>query len=122
MKKFMIGAIAAAIPMFAFADINGTYATEKNENGDFAHVKMAPCGDSVCGSIVWSSSANSSAIGMKIVWDMKSNGENSWNNGKIMDPVKKKTYNSKMTLNGGTLKVSGCIGPICRAQTWTKVK
>ena len=122
MKHLLIGALAFAMPILAFAGIDGVYATEKNENGDYAHVKMAPCGDSICGSIVWSSSDSSSAIGTKIVWDMKANGDNSWNNGKIMDPVKKKTYNSKMTLSGDVLKVSGCIGPICRAQNWTRVK
>jgi uncharacterized protein (DUF2147 family) len=26
-----------------------------------------------------------------------------------------------MALSGNTLKVSGCVGPICRKQTWSRV-
>ena len=32
-----------------------------------------------------------------------------------------KIYNSKMSLSGNTLSVSGCILIFCKAQNWTKV-
>lgn len=122
MNKLLIAMTALAMPVLAFADIAGVYATEKTDKGDYAKVQMAPCGDSICGTIIWSSAKESEVVGMKIVWDMKPAGENAWNNGKIKDPVKNKTYNSKMTLSGDNLKVSGCVFGICRAQTWTRTK
>jgi len=45
-----------------------------------------------------------------------------YSSGKIWAPDVDKTYRSKMALNGNTLKVSGCVGPICRSQNWTRVK
>ena len=37
------------------------------------------------------------------------------------DDGSKKIYNSKMSLSGNTLSVSGCILIFCKAQNWTKV-
>ena len=49
-------------------------------------------------------------------------GGNHWN-GQIYDPKSGKTYKSKLSRNpDGTLKVQGCIGPFCKAFTWTAAK
>ena len=49
-------------------------------------------------------------------------GGNQWN-GQIYDPKSGKTYKSKLSRNpDGTLKVQGCIGPFCKAFTWTAAK
>ena len=58
---------------------------------------------------------------------MISKGDGQYANGKIWDPSSnnddgsKKIYNSKMSLSGNTLSVSGCILIFCKAQNWTKV-
>ena len=62
--------------------------------------------------------------GMTILWDLKSDGANSWSGGTILDPSNGKTYKSKMELQpaGDKLDVSGCILFICRAQTWQRAQ
>ena len=42
--------------------------------------------------------------------------------GKIWQPSTDKVFASKMTLEGDTLYVSGCVAIICKKQTWTRVK
>jgi uncharacterized protein (DUF2147 family) len=43
--------------------------------------------------------------------------------GKITDPSNDKTYTGKATLDGSTLKMSGCVlaGLICRSENWQKM-
>ena len=52
---------------------------------------------------------------------LQAKGGGSYSGGKIWAPDTDKTYRSKMTLSGNALKVSGCVGPICRGQTWTRL-
>jgi len=43
--------------------------------------------------------------------------------GKVYSPDRGKTCNSRLQLNGDTLKVSGCVLGICRDDgTWQRVK
>jgi uncharacterized protein (DUF2147 family) len=57
--------------------------------------------------------------GLPIITGMKVDG-NKASGGQVMDPENGKFYKSKMELKGNTLVVKGCIGPICRAQEWTR--
>ena len=52
---------------------------------------------------------------------MAADGGGKYSGGKIWAPDRDKTYRSKMELSGDRLKVSGCVGPICRGQTWARV-
>lgn len=107
-------------------DIVGVWKTESSDKG-YLHVNVVVCGSEVCGTILKALQldgepiADYPHIGKKMIWKMKSSGENSWNKGRIWDPSKDKTYKSKMSLNADTLNVSGCIAFICRSQSWTRV-
>lgn len=67
---------------------------------------------------------NKPVIGLKIMWDMTKESDNKWENGKIMDPKKGKTYKCKLTLTdeGKKLQVRGFIGfsLLGRTQTWER--
>lgn len=43
--------------------------------------------------------------------------------GEITDPETDKTYSGKASVNGRSMKMSGCVfgGLICKSQTWTKL-
>jgi uncharacterized protein (DUF2147 family) len=42
--------------------------------------------------------------------------------GSITDPANDKTYSGSASINGGTMKMKGCVlGVLCRSQTWTKM-
>jgi uncharacterized protein (DUF2147 family) len=61
-------------------------------------------------------------IGKRVVWDMAVDGGGAYSGGKIWEPKRDRTYNSKMQLNGDNLTVKGCVAVICRSQKWTRVK
>lgn len=66
---------------------------------------------------------NTPVIGLEIIWDMKSTGENSWSGGKIMDPENGKTYGCKLSFeNDNKLKVRGFLGfaALGRNQYWVR--
>lgn len=126
--KTLLTATAALVMTVgtAFADpVEGTWKTQVDD-GAYAHVSMASCGDKICGVISKtfdaSGETNSANKGKKLVWDMVSKGKGSYKSGKIWQPSTDKVYNSKMALSGNTLKVSGCVGPICKKQTWSRIK
>lgn len=111
----------------AQADLRGVFQTAPNDDGNIGHVEFYECGGLTCGKLIRSFNGNgqpieSTNIGKNVVWDMASQSETKWSKGRIWDPGADKTYRSKMSLSGDKLKVSGCVGPICRANTWVRVK
>ncbi|GAA6149051.1 DUF2147 domain-containing protein [Pseudooceanicola nitratireducens] len=110
----------------AHADpVEGIWKTQVDD-GAYAHVTIAPCGGALCGTISRTFNADgeykSANLGKKLVWDMQSKGGGDYRDGKIWQPSTDKVFKSKMALSGNTLKVSGCVGPICKKQTWSRVK
>jgi uncharacterized protein (DUF2147 family) len=121
--------IAAALALFgaaALADpVEGTWQTEVDD-GSYAYITIAPCADKICGVISRTFKSEgeykSENLGKQLVWDMVAAGDGSYGAGKIWQPSTGKTFKSKMSLSGDVLKVSGCWGPICKKQTWARVK
>ena len=117
-------ALTLGLATSAFAEpASGVWKTETGETGGYLHVSIEPCGAQVCGTILKVfNSDNTSSEGKPIIWDMNVDGSGKYSGGRIWAPDVDKTYRSKMRLSGNTLKVSGCVGPICRSQNWTRVK
>lgn len=105
----------------------GMWRTAKDDNGDSGLIEVAPCGAKLCGTLVKSFDSSgaekaSDNIGRKIISDTVPTGGGQYK-GKVYSPDRDKTYNSKLQLNGDSLKVSGCVIGICRdGGTWQRVK
>ncbi|MBU2866953.1 DUF2147 domain-containing protein [Pacificibacter marinus] len=112
-------------PAMAADPVEGLWQTQVDD-GAFAYVKMAPCGDKICGHIARTfndtGEYKSPNIGLKLVWDMSAASGGAYKGGQIYQPSTGKTFKSKMALSGDRLNVSGCVGPICKKQTWARVK
>lgn len=119
---FAAGAALAADPLV------GTWKTTPDDNGNYGHIDVKPCGDAFCGVLVKSFDASGKAMetpntGKRIIWDMKAKGDGKYGDGKVWSPDRDKTYNSKMTLTGNTLGVQGCVFVVCRdGGQWSRVK
>jgi uncharacterized protein (DUF2147 family) len=126
MKHLLLSAAALlASAVMALADpVEGTWKTEVDD-GHYAHIQIRMCKTTICGVIKEAFDANgpveSKNIGKLLVWEMEAQGDGTYKNGKIWQPSTDKVYKSKMTLDGTSLAVSGCVGPICKKQTWTRV-
>jgi len=91
---------------------------------------MAPCAADAsltCGTITRAFNAKGedpayANLGKPIVENMKDDGSGGFSGGTIWDPEHDKTYDSKMSLEGDTLDVEGCVTIFCSGQDWTRVK
>jgi uncharacterized protein (DUF2147 family) len=125
MKHLTFAAAIALLGTAASADpVEGTWKTEVDD-GAYAHIAMTTCGATICGTIAKAFDASgpiaSKNVGKQLVWDMVPGGNGNYGSGKIWQPSTGKVFKSKMSLNGNTLNVSGCVGPFCKKQKWTRV-
>jgi len=129
MKKIMMTAVAAiSLAGAAFADpLEGMWQTAQDDNGNFGHIQVAPCGAALCGTLVKSFDAagaemSTPNIGRQIISETTARGDGAYR-GKVWSPDRDKTYNSRLQLTGDTLAVSGCVIGICRdGGTWSRVQ
>ena len=131
-----VAAMAAAQP--PAAGPQGVWLDQSGRAG----IDIKPCGDKLCGNIVWlkvplnaegkpkldihNSDANLQKrplCGLPLLWNFSPDGDNAWSDGQIYDPEKGETYSSNMHLKpDGTLSVRGYIGIslLGRSQIWTR--
>ena len=110
----MIAAASGALAQ----DASGTWLRDSGAS----RVRIAPCGDALCGTIVWLKDASGPAkVGQRVFYDMKPNGAGSWA-GKAFNPEDGKTYSGKMSLSGNSLTTAGCAlgGLICKSVQWSR--
>jgi uncharacterized protein (DUF2147 family) len=129
MKVFALAAALAVMAGTAWADpVEGVWQTRKDDNGNFGHVQIKPCGPAFCGTLITAfdgegKEIESPNVGKRIVWDMVAYADGLYDDGKIYSPDRDKTYNGDMTLKGDSLAVRGCVLGICRdGGTWKRVK
>lgn len=126
MRTITLAAVMALSGAAAMADpVLGTWRTQPDDAGRFGLVEMAPCGGKVCGTLAQSFDASGTPVsspfdGRLIVDGMSPNGGGAYSGGTIYAPDRDKTYRSKMALAGDRLEVSGCVGPFCRSQVWSR--
>lgn len=129
--KTILQAVVATLALAgpALADpVEGVWQTRPDDNGNFGHIQVAPCGDKICGVLIRAydsagKQVESPNVGKNIIWDMVAKGDGAYGDGKIWAPDRDKTYKSKMQLSGDRLAVEGCVLMICRdGGTWLRVK
>lgn len=128
--RTIISSIAfAALPSFAMAGAaDGVWKTNTGKDGGVLEVTISACGANTCGKITKAYNPAGSEdtgyvnLGKTIISDMSADGDSSYSGGKIWDPENGKTYSSKMSVDGNTLEVDGCIGPFCSDQKWIRIK
>ena len=103
----------------------GVWQTEVDD-GAYAYVTIAPCGNAVCGVISRTFNAEgeyqSENLGKTLVIDMVPQGGGAYE-GSVWRPSNNKIYIGKMDVNGDALRLRGCIagGLLCSSQNWQRV-
>jgi len=148
MRLFLLIAIfmlsAAAVWAADPKSVVGFWHTEGNK----AKVEIFPCGEKLCGKIVWLKDASITdpkegtvgtpkldnnnpvaelkrrpRLGILLMEGFLPSGENSWDRGTIYDPENGKTYKCKMKMTSQqSLEVRGFIGfsMLGRTSVWTR--
>lgn len=129
MKCFAWAAVLAVSATVARADpVEGIWQTVKDDNGNYGHIEVKPCGPAFCGTLIQSFDSTGAVlespnVGKLIVWDMVASGGGLYDDGQVWSPDRDKTYNADMTLTGNSLAVRGCVLGICRdGGTWSRVQ
>lgn len=118
-------ACAMASPALA-ASPEGMWLTKPDRKGQVAHVQATTCGGAYCGKIVkvfdkdGDPVPGAKNVGKQVFWDMT--GSAGRYEGRAFVPAHNRDYDAKMQVNGNQMKVSGCLGPVCQSQVWTRVK
>lgn len=130
MKSIVLGAVASVIlagAALAADPVFGTWKTTPDDNGNFGYIQVDACGSKICGTLIKSFGPDgkemaSENVGKKIIWDMQAKGDGYYSGGKVWAPDRDKTYNSRMQLNGDSLRIKGCVLGICRdGGIWKRV-
>jgi len=135
MKLALVALGFIATPASAAAPVTGKWMTGEKDS----IVEIGPCGNAVCGRITrilkpgQDGSApidklnpdpalrNRSVVGLMVLTGFMPDGD-AWK-GRIYNPRAGKTYKSYLARNpDGSLKVKGCVGPMCKEFTWTAMR
>ncbi len=134
-RKFLFAIAILSVPAQAAAPVTGRWVTESKDGV----VEIYQCGATICGKLakflvpppngVGQKDINNpnkalrgrTLLGLNILTGFKEAGDQ-WK-GQIYDPKSGKTYRSVVYKGkSGNLVVKGCIGPFCKAQTWTPAR
>jgi uncharacterized protein (DUF2147 family) len=93
-----------------------------------ARVRIEPCGDAVCGRIVWlwddmpkGIVDKASLIGRTVIDRMVAAEGNQWRGGRLYNPEDGRDYKGSLQLQSPTrLVVDGCVLFICQTQVWRR--
>ena len=113
-----MAALASAMAAAAPQEAEGVWICENGAS----KIRIAPCGDALCGVVIWLRSPRSKAhVGQKIFFDMVRADQNSWT-GHAFNPEDGKTYSGRMVVSGKKLRTSGCVfgGLICKTVYWAR--
>ena len=140
-RAFAATALLFALSGFAAsgaraADATGIWMTE----GSKARVRVAPCGNAICGTVIWLREANGAdglpkrdeknedatkqsrpLLGSAVLLSMSPDGETRWK-GRIYNAEDGKTYSASFTITGpSSARLEGCVAAIfCKSQVWTR--
>lgn len=120
-----MGLVMALAGPAAADPAEGAWLTQRDGQGQFGRVVVAPCGDALCGTLVSVHDRQgrriaSSRTGQRLIWDMRPEGGGRYGGGKIFVPDQNKTYDARMELTPAGLLVSGCVMFVCRSVDWTR--
>jgi uncharacterized protein (DUF2147 family) len=142
-KRLAIMAASVALVLGApvraqASDVTGVWLTQAGD----AKVRVSKCGGGICGVIVWLKAPINSTtgkpevddknpnpalarrpmIGLPLFSGMRPSGDNRWS-GQIYNADDGKSYVSHIAVSGpASLRVEGCVGPLCGGETWSRSK
>ena len=126
-KQLVFSVLFALLPTAANAmDPIGTWSAGEGR----IQVKIEPCGEVLCGKIVWVSEAEAeearrkgqpSIIGVELLSDLRPTPDRNdqWE-GKVFNLQDGRTYNVFLRPKEKGMEVEGCLLFFCRTQTWPR--
>jgi uncharacterized protein (DUF2147 family) len=119
-------ALGIATPMQAQG--TSSVAGEWWTPGFNARVRIEPCGEAVCGRIVWlwdetpkDIADKNPLVGRQVIERMQAAEPGFWRSGRLYNPEDGRDYKGSLHLQSpNRLVVDGCVLFICRTQVWRR--
>lgn len=129
MRPFLFACVVFLAPVIvAEADeLSGTFRTATGKAGGVLHVVFGACEDDpgkTCGVIRAAYDKTKTPredyphLGRRVVWDMEHDGRGKYTGGRLWSRGANKVLRSELLHRGDILRVSGCVGPVCRSEVW----
>ncbi|HEY5130308.1 MAG TPA: DUF2147 domain-containing protein [Bradyrhizobium sp.] len=127
---------AASAKAQASGEVTGIWLTQAGD----AKIRIRKCSGGICGVIIWLKDpinpatgkpqvddknpnpalARRPMIGLPLFSGMRAAAPNKWS-GQIYNADDGSNYASHIAVSGpDTLRVEGCVGPLCGGETWTR--
>jgi uncharacterized protein (DUF2147 family) len=132
MIEALLTLAAAAVSPAAAQPFRPTEETVWRNPQNSVHVRVHPCGQSMCGTVIWANDkakADSARggtpqlVGAQLFRDFHLTGADRWT-GRIFVPDMNRVFTGTGTLkDANTLIARGCLAKNfgCKSQTWTRV-
>jgi uncharacterized protein (DUF2147 family) len=125
--KALLFAGLLVLPLVALADAPAELLGDWWTPGFGARVRIEPCGDAVCGRIVWvwdtapDIADKTPLIGRKVVEGMRPQGSGRWSAGQLYNPEDGRHYQGSLHLRSAeNLVLEGCVLLFCQKQVWRR--
>ena len=129
MKPWMaaVGLVLGIVPA-VHAQGASSVAGEWWTPGFNARVRIEPCGEAVCGRIVWlwdetpkDIADKNPLVGRQVIERMQAAEPGFWRSGRLYNPEDGRDYKGSLHLQSpNRLVVDGCVLFICRTQVWRR--
>ncbi|MEQ1670008.1 MAG: DUF2147 domain-containing protein [Hyphomicrobium sp.] len=115
---FSTAVLVSSVALASVAMAGSANGTWKRSNG--AHVLAFDCGGGLGLKVV--KSPEPAKVGKTIMCGGKPSGPNKWK-GTVLNLDDGQKYSGYVTLNGGSLTLSGCVlgGLVCKDDTWSRI-
>lgn len=127
-SAILLAAGLALLPLSAQADpAVGVWQTQPDRKDLTSHIEVRPCGVALCGTVLRAFDKNGREvktpnIGRRLFWDMQPKGNGAYDGGTVEVASMNLRAKARMQLQGNSLRVTGCKGPACFGQTWTRLR
>lgn len=129
------GIFAGAASAHDISELSGRWRTQRHG----AYVDIADCGDgSPCAVLAWVAPAVANGattdernpsrslrarplVGVPVLWGLRAT-DRGWDEGRVYNPDTGQTFRAFIRPSPRRqLLVTGCLGPLCRTEIWTRV-
>ncbi|WP_378213282.1 DUF2147 domain-containing protein [Aquicoccus sp. G2-2] len=107
-------------------DAAGLWLTGPDAKGQVGHVRMAPCGAALCGTVVEAFDKAGKPVvtrnvGKQVIWGMTRVAAGEYT-GRMRISQLGKDVDGHMSVKGEVLTVRGCLAKLCKSQKWKRLK
>lgn len=106
--------------------VEGLWLTGPDRKGQVGHVRLAPCGPTLCGTIIKAIDKSGKEVitpnvGKRVIWDVTPTGGGAYS-GRLLISQLKATVDGVFRVAGNKMTVKGCVKTLCQSQVWTRLK